>query len=68
MAGKGKRTLSPEQLEKMREGKRKAAEHRAARAECDAMLNELDARLRQGRMESDKKIRLPKGRRKRRKA
>lgn len=62
---KAKRTLSPEQLRKMQEGKRRAAEHRANRAECDAMLSELEARLHQGRREAEQKVRLPKGRRKR---
>lgn len=66
MARKG-RKLSPEQLEKMREGKRRAAEHRASRAECDAMLDELDARLRAGRSKSDMPVKPVKARRRRRK-
>lgn len=66
MARKG-RKLSPEQLEKMREGKRRVAEHRAARAECDAMLDELDARLRAGRSKPDMSVKPVKARRRRRK-
>lgn len=66
MARKG-RKLSPEQLEKMREGKRRAAEHRAVRAECDAMLDELDARLRAGRSKADMPVKPVKARRRRRK-
>lgn len=66
MARKG-RKLSPEQLEKMREGKRRAAEHRAARAECDAMLDELDARLRAGRSKAGMPVKPVKARRRRRK-
>ena len=66
MMARAKRTISPEYLKKMQEGKRKAAEHRAARAECDAMLDDLTERLRRGREGSGDKIRMPKARRKRR--
>lgn len=55
-----KRTITPEQLAKMQEGKRKAKQHR----ERVAMLSELDERLKNAQR-SDSNIRI-RPRRKRR--
>ena len=60
-AKKKKRTLSEEQLAKMKAGRERAAKTR----ERVEMLSELDERLKQGRIasESDNKFKLPKHRR-----
>lgn len=55
-----KRTITPEQLAKMQEGKRKAKQHR----ERVAMLSELDERLKNAqRADSNIRIRPRKKRR-----
>lgn len=62
--GTGKRTISPEHLAKMQEGRKRAQEERARIKERTELLTDLDARLAEGRRNAAKPVMLPKSRRK----
>ena len=51
---KKKRTITPEHLAKMQEGKRKAKQHK----ERVAMLSDLDERLYNAKRDTDKPVRM----------